>query len=559
MRAWNRRGAIAALAAVVMVAGLVSPAFAEEQAADTVKRADAYAGQVPIDRNAATALEWRAMPLIDIDGKARFQVLWAPTHLTIYVDVDDPANEDDSDGVSIWGWGNLWRDGIGDLKGGVFGRPGGYTMVIEAWFEDADRPVPALGDEIDFNLIVMDQSGEDVSWMPRGENGKLRLVEALSLAKVPQADAAPVVDGAVDAAWSSAPSVTTSKVVLGDAGAAAATVRTLWAGSKLFVLAEVADPVIDVSAADPSSQDSVEIFLDPGNAKNGPYRPEDSQIRVSAAGEVSFGTGDASFQQARTQAATALVGGGYRVEASIDLAAAGGPGTVHGLDVQVNDASGGQRTAIRTWADPTGTGAQSTARWGTAQLVAPEPPKSPVNLVRPKVTGTGQVGNTLTVDSGTWDRSDVTFAYQWRRNGDAIPGATGTTYRVVEADRGKVLTVAVTATAAGFPATVAQSNLLYGLWPSTTSLLLSRRSSTTAQPVIARVQIKGVGSSAGGTVQLTANGKPLGGLLAVESWGGVRVTLPSLPPGVYVIRAEFLGSPFAAPSKSGSALLLRAP
>jgi endo-1,4-beta-xylanase len=69
---------------------------------------------------------------------------------------------------------------------------------------------------------------------------------------------------------------------------------------------------------------------------------------------------------------------GYVVEASISLLEAGGPATFHGLDYQVNDASAGARTGIRNWADPTGAGYQSTARWGVGQLVAaPEPEPVP--------------------------------------------------------------------------------------------------------------------------------------------------------------------------------------
>ena len=43
----------------------------------------------------------------------------------------------------------------------------------------------------------------------------------------------------------------------------------------------------------------------------------------------------------------------------------------------MNDASGGARTSIHNWADPTGAGYQSTARWGVLQLVeasVTEPP-----------------------------------------------------------------------------------------------------------------------------------------------------------------------------------------
>ncbi len=182
-----------------------------------------------------------------------------------------------------------------------------------------------------------------------------------------------MVDGDVDDVWDSAGVVTTTKEVEGSGGAVA-TVRTLWRGGTLFVLADVADPVVDVSGSDPWIQDSVEIYVDGGNAKNGGYRADDTQIRISAENAVSFGTGDEAAQRARLTSATTPTDGGYRVEAAIDLLSYGGPGTFHGLDFQVNDASGGARTAVRNWADPTGAGYQSTARWGVGRLVVADPP-----------------------------------------------------------------------------------------------------------------------------------------------------------------------------------------
>ena len=181
--------------------------------------------------------------------------------------------------------------------------------------------------------------------------------------------------------WAAAQAVTTGKQIEGSGGATA-TVRTLWRENTLFVLAEVADRVGDVSGSDPWIQDSVEIFVDPGNVKNGSYRYDDTQIRISAENATSFGTGDEAFQRARLQSATQLVSGGYVVEASISLLEEGGLATFHGLDFQVNDASNGARTSIRNWADPSGIGYQSTARWGVAQLVA-----APV-VIDPEVTVT---------------------------------------------------------------------------------------------------------------------------------------------------------------------------
>ena len=106
------------------------------------------------------------------------------------------------------------------------------------------------------------------------------------------------------------------------------------------------------------------------------------------------------------------------VEAAISLLEYGGLGTVQGLDVQVNDATGGARTAIRNWADPTGAGYQTTARWGVATLVEG-------TLIdqafTPQIIGSAIVGKTLSV-SGL--PTGTTLTYQWLRNGSPISGAT---------------------------------------------------------------------------------------------------------------------------------------
>jgi endo-1,4-beta-xylanase len=87
---------------------------------------------------------------------------------------------------------------------------------------------------------------------------------------------------------------------------------------------------------------------------------------------VSFGTGDEGFQANRLESAAVRTDTGYTVEAAISLLEYGGLDTFHGLDFQVNDASDGARTSIRNWADPTGTGYQTTARWGVGRLVGPD-------------------------------------------------------------------------------------------------------------------------------------------------------------------------------------------
>ncbi|RDI73316.1 Polysaccharide lyase [Gaiella occulta] len=71
---------------------------------------------------------------------------------------------------------------------------------------------------------------------------------------------------------------------------------------------------------------------------------------------------------------------------------------------------------------------------------------APANTVPPTVGGAAQVGQSLTVASiGTWTGSPSTFAYQWRRNGVAISGATTSTYVCSTADIGSTIRCTVTA------------------------------------------------------------------------------------------------------------------
>ena len=68
----------------------------------------------------------------------------------------------------------------------------------------------------------------------------------------------------------------------------------------------------------------------------------------------------------------------------------------------------------------------------------------------PAITGTAQVGETLTADtSGIADEDGLTnaaFNYQWQADGADISGATGATYTPVVDDMGKAISVTVSFT-----------------------------------------------------------------------------------------------------------------
>jgi hypothetical protein len=65
----------------------------------------------------------------------------------------------------------------------------------------------------------------------------------------------------------------------------------------------------------------------------------------------------------------------------------------------------------------------------------------PTNVSPPIVTGTPQVGRTLTCVPGAWNGAPpISYTYQWNRNGSAIGGATSATYAVAGSDAGTSIT-----------------------------------------------------------------------------------------------------------------------
>lgn len=71
----------------------------------------------------------------------------------------------------------------------------------------------------------------------------------------------------------------------------------------------------------------------------------------------------------------------------------------------------------------------------------------PVLTVAPAITGTVEVGETLTCSSGTFTGdATITYAYQWFAAGTAISGATSATYDLTSAELGDVIMCRVMAT-----------------------------------------------------------------------------------------------------------------
>jgi hypothetical protein len=74
------------------------------------------------------------------------------------------------------------------------------------------------------------------------------------------------------------------------------------------------------------------------------------------------------------------------------------------------------------------------------------------------VNGTASVGSALRADTGGWSPPATSFSYVWSRSGVPISGASGATYDVVVADKGKAITVTVVGSRAGFVTASATSS-----------------------------------------------------------------------------------------------------
>ena len=349
---------------------------------------------VPADEDGLTALDWPLLPLVDIspDGATAFQARWSPNPgVTVYVEVSDETDDGAGDVVEIFTDAEVItvpRDGSGTATAATTETDDGYAVVLHVPVD-----APAQGDALPFDIRVTDgATGEQVSWndpthgQEDGERlGTLTLVEPLGFAQVPQASAEPAVDGEIDDVWSEAVTVRTDVTVEGSEDGARADVRLLWTTERLHLLFEVADDELDESNSNAWEQDSVEVFLDPDNAKAGPFRDVDGQYRVSFSNAVSI-SGELDVIGDTLTSATTETADGYLVEISMELGRTAEAGELVGLDLQVNDAADAAREAVHIWSDPTGRSYQDTSRWGVVQLVAeaeeptdPEPtPTDPV-------------------------------------------------------------------------------------------------------------------------------------------------------------------------------------
>lgn len=88
---------------------------------------------------------------------------------------------------------------------------------------------------------------------------------------------------------------------------------------------------------------------------------------------------------------------------------------------------------------------------------------APINVIKPVVSGIGQVGETLTTDNGTWlGEAPIAYTYQWYVDENTpLPGQTDASYVVAAGVQGSNISCVVTATNAKGTADAGSSNAIH--------------------------------------------------------------------------------------------------
>ena len=229
-----------------------------------LRTANVFAGDVPLDAGATA--------IARVDASCRctrsrtwreFQLRWAPDHLTA---LRHGRRRDDGcrATASTFALGDAVYDG----------RPRRHRATSTAVVDRARRRLrprrpPAAdgrggGRHAHLRRAGRRTAATTVGWNTPGVRRHPHARRGAVLPRDRRGGAAPVVDGAIDDGWADAGAVHHRQAGRRAPTARSPTVRTLWRDQTLYVLAEVADPVVDVSGSDPWTQDSVEIYVDAG-------------------------------------------------------------------------------------------------------------------------------------------------------------------------------------------------------------------------------------------------------------------------------------------------------
>ena len=164
------------------------------------------------------------------------------------------------------------------------------------------------------------------------------------------------IDGTVEAAWDFVDFVDVDKWAAESGGTARQTTNAkakfLWDDSNVYVLVTADDGSVDVSGSDDAKKDSVELYFDQYNTKVDYEKGKVLRYRqVIEEGKAGAAVADSSkWDGAAIKSAVKRTGSGYAVEFAIPLDKDKGAkeGNFCGIEIQINDCTGGSRNGIIT-------------------------------------------------------------------------------------------------------------------------------------------------------------------------------------------------------------------
>jgi GH25 family lysozyme M1 (1,4-beta-N-acetylmuramidase) len=176
-------------------------------------------------------------------------------------------------------------------------------------------------------------------------------------------------------------------------------------------------------------------------------------------------------------------------------------------------------------ASPGGTATASSPPTVAVAAAGSSGATQPAVLTPPLLSGTPQVGQTLTANAGTWSGSPSAFAYLWRRcdaagaTCTAVAGATGSSYVLTPGDIGFTLSLVVTATGKGGSRSASA--------PTTAAVAAAPVPAAVAGSLVAQPGLAGAVVTADGraTVTWQPGAVPVGTTVALVS-GDAALTIP---------------------------------
>lgn len=125
-----------------------------------------------------------------------------------------------------------------------------------------------------------------------------------------------------------------------------------------------------------------------------------------------------------------------------------------GIDYAIASRDAGKRLTVKVTGSLAGYRSSSKTSKPTREV---EPGNDTIPITAtPTIKGELAVGSTLTAEPGEWSKG-TTFSHRWLRDGDVIEGAEAARYKLTAADEGKRISVELTGTLAGHPASVMTS------------------------------------------------------------------------------------------------------